>query len=56
MSIVLFTTKNKQNPLNPVQLSNRKSPSKGSYESKAGHVLAVWPQKWDVLGHSCIVL
>lgn len=56
MSIVLFTTKNKQNPLNPVQLSNRKNPSRGSYESKAGHVLAVWPQTWDVFGHSCIVL
>ena len=27
MSIVLFTTKNKQNPLNPVQLSNRKNPA-----------------------------
>ena len=27
MSIILFTTKNKQNPLNPVQLSNRKNPA-----------------------------
>ena len=27
MSIVLFTTKKKQNPLNPVQLSNRKNPA-----------------------------
>ena len=27
MLIVLFTTKNKQNPLNPVQLSNRKNPA-----------------------------
>ena len=27
MSIILFTTKNTQNPLNPVQLSNRKNPA-----------------------------
>ena len=51
-----FYNQEKTKPSQPCSAFKQKEPSRGSYESKAGHVLAVWPQTWDVFGHCCIVL